>query len=115
MGDDQKKYFACGLPYQLSIKEHLLDRNQIADELSEGDQSETTFGMEMECLWFGDTDGALFSYDDIAKNRQIKQALYPDYVSALIPNYKQKIPPLAFNERRVLSVDVALLASKKTK
>ena len=113
MCDDQKKYFACGLPYQLSIKEHLLDRNQIADELSEGDQSETTFGMEMECLWFGDTDGSLFSYDDIAKTRQIKQAIYPDYVSSLIPNYKQKIPPLLTNERRILSADVALLASKK--
>ena len=113
MSDDQRRYFTCGLPYQLSIKEHLLDKNQIADELSEGDQSETTFGMEMECLWFGDTDGSLFSYDDIAKTRQIKQAIYPDYISSLIPNYKQKIPPLAFNERRVLSADVALLASKK--
>lgn len=113
MADENKRYFACGLPYQLSIKEHLLDRNQIVDELSEGDQSETTFGMEMECLWFGDTDGSLFSYDDISKTRQIRQAVYPEYISNMIPSYKQKIPPLLPNERRILSADVALLASKK--
>lgn len=77
MSDDQRRYFTCGLPYQLSIKEHLLDKNQIADELSEGDQSETTFGMEMECLWFGDTDGSLFSYDDIANEARLERQICP--------------------------------------
>jgi len=31
--DDARKYFICGLPYQLSIKENLLSREQIEDEM----------------------------------------------------------------------------------
>jgi NDP-sugar pyrophosphorylase family protein len=63
--DDTKKYFICGLPYQISIKENLLSREQIEDEMSEIDFDETKFLMEMETLWFGDTDGAFFTFDDI--------------------------------------------------
>lgn len=113
MQDDKRKYFVCGLPYQLSIKEDLLDAGQIADEMAEGDHSDLTWGMEMECLWYSDTDGSLFTYEDVSKTRQIKQAIYPEYVVNTIPGFKQKIPPLAKNERRILSADVALLASKK--
>jgi hypothetical protein len=35
--DDTKKYFICGLPYQISIKENLLSKGQIQDEMSETD------------------------------------------------------------------------------
>ena len=35
--DDKKKYFICGLPYQIAIKESLLSREQIEDEMSETD------------------------------------------------------------------------------
>lgn len=37
MLDDKRKYFCVGLPYQLAIKEGLLDRNQVEDEMSEED------------------------------------------------------------------------------
>ena len=61
--DETKKYFICGLPYQISIKEGLLSREQIEDEMSETDFDPTKFSMEMETLWFGDTDGAFFTFD----------------------------------------------------
>jgi len=32
--DDTKKYFICGLPYQLSIMEGLLMKEQVQDEMS---------------------------------------------------------------------------------
>lgn len=32
-----KKYFICSLPYQLAIKENLLMRDQVLDEMSESD------------------------------------------------------------------------------
>lgn len=113
MLDDSKRYFVCGIPYQMSIRENLLSREQIADEMSESDFSELTFSMEMECIWYGDTDGSLFTYEDISKTRRLKNAIYPDYISKLSPNSKLKIPDLLHNERRILSCDVALLASKK--
>lgn len=109
--DETKKYFICGLPYQLSIKEGLLSREQIEDEMSESDFDALKFQTEMECLWFGDTDGAFFTFDDISNRRKLKTAVYP---TSLIGNSRNlKIPDLVPNERRILSVDVALMASKK--
>ena len=35
MLDSTKRYFVCGLPYQLSIAENLLDSEAVADEMSE--------------------------------------------------------------------------------
>ena len=113
MVDDTKKYFCCGLPYELPIKESLLSAEQVADEMSESDFNEMSWAMEMECLWIGDDEGSLFTYDDISKNRKLKTAIYPPYISSLVTDKRGKIPELAFNERRILSVDVALLASTK--
>lgn len=111
--NDTKKYFICGLPYQLAIKENLLSAEQVEDEMSEADFSELAWGMEMECLWYGDNDGTLFTYEDISKNRNLKRAIYPPAISKIASDKSLKIPDLAHNERRILSVDVALLASKK--
>ena len=109
--DETKKYFICGLPYQISILEGLLSREQIEDEMSEMDFDATKFSMEMECLWFGDTDGAFFTFDDVSQCRKLKTAAYP---ASLIGNSRNlKIPDLVPNERRILSVDIALMASKK--
>jgi len=108
--DETKKYFICGLPYQISIKENLLSREQIEDEMSESDFDPMKFSMEMECLWFGDTDGAFFTFDDISNRRKLKTAVYPPFT---INNKNLKIQDLVPNERRILSVDIALMASKK--
>ncbi len=108
--DDTKKYFICGLPYQISIMEGLLFREQIADEMSEIDFDPMKFSMEMDCLWFGDAEGAFFTFDDISNRRMLKNAVYPTSIN----NGKNlKIPDLVANERRILSVDIALMASKK--
>lgn len=111
--DDTKKYFMVGFPYQLSIKENLLSKEQVEDEMSEADFNEMTWSMEMCALWFGDTDGSLFTYDDVSKTRQLKGAVYPPSITKLVSSGKLKIPDLAHNERRILSADIALLASKK--
>ena len=110
MLDDTKRYFCCGLPYQLALKEGLLSREQVEDEMSEADFDPTSFRMEMGAEWYGDTDGAFFKYDDISARRRIKSSFYP---LSIYRNHNIKIPELATNEKRILSVDVALLASKK--
>ena len=111
MLDDTKKYFICGLPYQISIKEGLLSREQIQDEMSESDFDELKFQTEMECLFFGDTEGAFFTFDDVSNRRKLKNAVYP---TSITNNSRTlKIPDLVINERRRLSVDIALMASKK--
>jgi hypothetical protein len=113
MVNDEKRYFVCGLPYQLAIKENLLSAEQVADEMSESDFNEISWVMEMSCLFQGTDEGNLFVYDDVAKNRKLKTAVFPpNYVNG-ISDKKMKIPELAHNERRIMSVDVALLASTK--
>lgn len=109
--DDKKKYFICGLPYQVSVKEGLLSKEQIEDEMSELDFNELVQSMEMECLWFGDTDGNLFSFDALAARRKIKNAFLP----LQFYNDKITVPKLCGTERRILSVDVALMQSTKKK
>lgn len=110
---DGDKYFVCALPYQIAIKEDLLIKEQVEDEMSENDFDEMKFSMEMECQWWGDTKGAFFSYDAIANRQRLKEAIYP---SSVIGNSRTfKIPELVQNERRILSIDIALMASKKHK
>lgn len=112
MLDDTKKYFICSLPYQVSIKEGLLSKEQIQDEMSESDFDEMKFHMEMLSLFYGDSKGAFFSFDDIDKRRKLKTAIYnPMNISSK----SYKVPDLVPNERRILSVDVALMASKTHK
>lgn len=106
-------YFVCALPYQMAIKENLKKRIEIEDEMSETDFDEIKFGMEMECIPFGDTDGAFFTFDDVSQRRKLKTPLYPP--SVVRTNRNLKIPDLVVNERRILSVDIALMASKKNK
>jgi len=110
--DDARKYFICGLPYQLSIKEGLLSREQIEDEMSEADHNMLGFQMEMGCLWFSDNDGSLYSYDNISKTRKIKFAMYPDSIASKISDRRIRIQPKVENEKRILSVDIALMSSK---
>lgn len=116
MLDENKRYFVCGLPYQLSINEELLSEEAVKDEMSEAGFSETRFQMEMEAVFFGDTDGSFFDFDSISKNRKIEYPMLPDELAIKVSdNKKLKIPPKKQDEKRILSVDLALMASKKTK
>lgn len=108
---DDVRYFICGLPYQVSIKEGLLLRDAVEEEMSEEDFNPTTFSIEMEALFYGDTDGNFFTFDEISVRRQLKDAIYPPILSN--NRFTCRIPDLIENERRIMSVDVALMASKK--
>lgn len=111
MLDDKRKYFVCGLPYQLAMYEGLLSREQIQDEMSESDFDEVKFETEMGALFYGSSDDAFFKFDDIDNCRRLKNAIYPESVGG---NKKAfKVPDLVLNERRILSVDIALMASSK--
>lgn len=109
--DDTKKYFICGLPYQVSVREGLLSRSQLEDEMSEADYNELVQQMEMECLWFGDIDGSLFKFDELTARRRLRKAFPP----LSFCNDKITIPKLTTTGKRILSIDVALMQSTKKK
>ena len=109
-------FFVCGLPYQLSMTEGLLNREAVMDEMSEAGFNEITWSMEMECLFWGDESGTFFSYDSISKTRKIKYPMLPDKAAALLNNStKLRIPAKLPGEIRILSADIALMSSKKNR
>ena len=114
MLDDHKRQFVCGLPYQLSISEGLVDKSSIEDEMAESDFSEVKFSMEYEALFFGDSDGSFFDFNSISKTRRIKFPMLPSKISDKLNNNQNiKIVPKKNGEKRILSADIALMSSKK--
>lgn len=114
MLDDKHNQFVCGFPYQLSIEEGLLDPTMVADEMAETDFSEIKWSMEMEALWYGNTEGAFFDYNSISKNRKIQYPMMPISLSTKLANASQlRILPKQPGELRILSADIALMSSKK--
>lgn len=111
-GAVDRKYFACCLPYQIAIKENLLSRGSVEDEMSEDDFNPITWMMEMECIFYGDTEESFFRFDTLARQRKLKNSL-PTLKSVL--NGTEIPPKLSKGERRILSVDVALMASTRHK
>ena len=110
MLDPRLKYFICDLPYQLSISEGLLMKQQIINEMSEATFSDITFMMEREGIFYGSADNALFDYKTLEGRRIIGDCLFDlDYYRLT----KAKMPEKKSEEIRILSLDIALLASKK--
>lgn len=105
-----RRYFVCTLPYQIAILEGLLSRAQVEDEMSENDFNALTWSMEMECLFYGDSKESFYKFDNINARRVLKEP-YPKLEDVIIGN--AKVPKLQRGERRILSVDVALMASTK--
>ena len=106
-----KDYFASALPYQLSIKEKLLDKRQVEADMAGSDFNEVSWIMEMCAEFWSGADGALYSYDEISPARRLKYAFFPPSVSGLISDKRIRIPPKMHNETRILSADIALMQS----
>lgn len=106
-----KDYFVAALPYQLSLKERLLDPKRVEADMSGSDFNEVSWLMEMCAEFWSGADGALYSYDEISPARRIKYAFYPPSISGLITDKRVRIPAKMHNEVRILSADIALMQS----
>ena len=111
MFNEELSYFICGLPYQLSIHEGLFSRKRMEAFRSEPTYSEMKEDMEYGCLWFGDDEGSLFQFDDLSKCRKLKNAFKP----LKFYSDNKPVPKIIGNNKRILSVDVALMATTKKK
>lgn len=116
MLDEKRRSFVCGFPYQLALMEDLLMYEDVLDQISDSDFNEIKWSMEMGSEFWGSTEGSFFNFDSISKNRHIEYAMLPGEVAALFPNAnKLRIQPKQIGERRILSADIALMASGKYK
>lgn len=110
MLDPNLNYFVCDLPYTLSIMEGLLMRQAIENEMSEATFSDISFMMERQGLFYGSSEDALFDFKILNKCRILQDSFHDlDYYR----NNNLRVPDKQKGEVRVLSVDIALLASKK--
>ena len=110
MLDPNLSYFIVDLPYQVSIREGLLMRQQIMNEMTEATFSDIIFMMEREGKFYGSAADALFDYKVLNERRILQDCLFPlEYyrVNSL------KIPEKKKDEIRILSIDIALMGSKK--
>ena len=113
MLDDRRKQFVCGFPYQLSLLEGLLDKENVEDEMCETDFSEIRWSMEMDALFWGSDEGAFFDSASIYKTRKIEYPMLPNEVSGEAKNAQLiKIRPKKNGEIRILSADIALMSSR---
>lgn len=103
-------YFVCHLPYYLGIKEEIYDHDAMREEAQESGFSEMKWAIEMEALWWGETEDAFFKFDDLDMNRQIEQAYYPQDKEILAITNTPYVPSKMPKEKRILAVDVAAMA-----
>ena len=108
--NDKLKYFICDLPYELAIKDGLLMRQSIENEMSEATFSDITFAMEREGVFWGAGADSLFKFKDLNSRRILKDSLHDlDYYRAT----NTQVPKKQLGELRILSLDIALMSSKK--
>lgn len=104
-----KKYFVCGFPYQIAIKEGLTNKAQLIDELSEDDIDEIGWTMEMDTLFFGESEKAYFKTQEIQDVRTVQYPIYNKELRQLIGDKKFAEHKKKDGEIRILSCDIALL------
>lgn len=104
-----KKYFVCGFPYQIAIRERLVNKEQLMDELAEDDIDEIGWTMEMDTLFFGESEKAYFKTQEIQDIKVIQFPLYKKELHNIIGNKKLINDKKKENEIRILSCDIALL------
>lgn len=64
--------------------------------------------------FWGDTEGSFFGFEAVSKNRKIEYPMLPDEIASKLPSAnKIKIQPKQPGEKRILSADIALMASSR--
>ena len=107
---DNSKFFACDLNYQLSIASHIMMRETIENVMADPDFNDISFMMEYEGKFYGAGQDSLFNLE-ILENRRTLNESFHDLEYYKFNNIK--VPQKQLGEKRILSVDIALLASRK--
>lgn len=69
---DNSKFFACDLPYQLSIASNIMMRETIENVMADPDFNDISFMMEYEGKFYGSGEDSLFKLDVLENRRNLK-------------------------------------------
>lgn len=114
MRNPKLAWFICSFPYQIAIKEKLFNVDDVTDMMLDEDFNEIKWSMEMLAEFYGDSEGSFFNYEPIANTRKIQLPMLPNSICQKLPKATQlRIQPKQPGEKRLLSADIALMASNK--
>ena len=108
-------YAVFALPYQLALKEKIINRERVLADVTAPDFDSISWQMEMEAEFFEGSGGSLYDYDDLVALRKIKMPIYPNETTKRFKDKRWRIPAKLHNEIRVLTLDVALMESTAKK
>lgn len=108
-----QSYCVCGFPYELPVSAGYHSLDQIQQEMQESDFNEVKWSMEMDSLFFGESENAFFSYSELTSQRKIVQPLYPIEYYGMWNDKTVKYPVKKDGEIRILSADIATAGGSK--
>lgn len=109
----EESYMVLGFPYQLPVSEGYYPAEQIREEMQEDDWDSIGWGMEMESLFWGESENAFYSFDELDNARKIKVPIYPRPYYAILNDSKYKYESKQNGEIRLLGMDVATQGGAK--
>ena len=106
-------YCVLGFPYQLPIEAGYYRREQVIEEMQESDFNPITWSMQMESLFFGESENAWYSHQELEDVRRIRYAMYPADAYAQVKYNKMRPIPKQTGELRIVSCDIAVMGGSK--
>lgn len=113
IAEGRKDYFAFSLPYQFGIESGVIQKSYIESVVREKTSDLKSLQMEFEVIPHGESESAMFTFDEINNARQLRVPLIPptddEYIECkgnykLLPYYQKK----EVGEIRVISMDIAI-------
>lgn len=118
ISEGREDYFAFSFPYQFGIEAGIINKATIEANIREHPDDLKTLQMEYEVIPHGESESAMFSFDDVNRARQLRVPLIPptndEYIACkgilrTLSTYQRK----ENGEIRVLSMDIAIGGGRK--
>ena len=106
-------YSLIALPYQVAIKERLVNPDQLIDVMKEDRIDPTLWAIEMLTIFYGENENAYYKYDKLSMCRLLHYPYVTKHIEDELNIKEFKVPPKQTGEIRVVSADIALMSGVK--